>query len=92
MNKTGAPHGEILGRMKPLSKKSFNCSFNSFNSAGAIWLRGIEIGCVSRKRSISKSLSLSRGILGKSSRNTSGNSFTIEIDSRVGVSKSISSP
>ena len=35
-NNTGAPHGEILGLMKPLSRRSFNCSFNSFNSAGAI--------------------------------------------------------
>ena len=35
-NNTGAPYGEILGLMKPLSSKSLSCAFKSFNSAGAI--------------------------------------------------------
>ena len=29
MNNTGAPHGKILGLMKPLFRRSFNCSFKS---------------------------------------------------------------
>ncbi|GKC50336.1 reverse transcriptase domain-containing protein [Tanacetum coccineum] len=35
-NKTGAPQGETLGLIKPFSNISCNCSFNSFNSTGAI--------------------------------------------------------
>ncbi|KAK4737145.1 hypothetical protein R3W88_000842 [Solanum pinnatisectum] len=72
-NNTGAPHGEILGLMKPLSRRSFNCSFNSLSSAGAILLGGIEIGWVSGRRSIPKSISLSGGTPRRSSGNTSGN-------------------
>src|SRR5688572_8995791 len=67
--------------MKPFSSKSFNCSFNSFNSAGAIRYGGIEIGWVSGRRSIPNSISLSGGIPGNSSGNTSKNSLTTETDS-----------
>ncbi|GKG20152.1 hypothetical protein Tco_0379953, partial [Tanacetum coccineum] len=34
-NKTGAPQGEELGLMKPLSESSCSCSDNSFISDGA---------------------------------------------------------
>ncbi|GKG12753.1 hypothetical protein Tco_0346990 [Tanacetum coccineum] len=34
-NKTGAPQGEELGLMNPLSESSCNCSDNSFISDGA---------------------------------------------------------
>ncbi|GJX09214.1 hypothetical protein Tco_0199073, partial [Tanacetum coccineum] len=34
-NKTGAPQGEELGLMKPLSERSCSCSDNSFISDGA---------------------------------------------------------
>ena len=33
---TGAPQSKILGLMKPLYRRSFNCSFNSLSFAGAI--------------------------------------------------------
>ncbi|GKF94452.1 hypothetical protein Tco_0284152, partial [Tanacetum coccineum] len=35
MNKTGAPQGEELGLMNPLSESSCNCSDNSVISDGA---------------------------------------------------------
>ena len=35
-NNTGAPHGEWLGRMKPLLNSSCSCVCNSFSSAVAI--------------------------------------------------------
>ena len=35
-NNTGAPHGEILGLIKPLSRRYFNCSFNFLSYVGAI--------------------------------------------------------
>ena len=56
-NNIGAPNGEILGLMKPLSRRCFNCSFNSLSSAGAILLGEIEIGWESGKRLIPKSIS-----------------------------------
>ncbi|KAK4737181.1 hypothetical protein R3W88_000878 [Solanum pinnatisectum] len=84
LNNTGAPHGEILGLMKPLSRRSFNCSFNSLSSAGAILLGGIKIGWVYGMRSIPKSISLSGGTSRKSSGNTFENSLTTRTDSRVG--------
>ncbi|KAK4708663.1 hypothetical protein R3W88_029588 [Solanum pinnatisectum] len=86
-NNTGAPHGEILGLMKPLSKRSFNCSFNSLSSAGAILVERIKMGWVFGRRSISKLISLSGGTPGRSFGNTSGNSFTTRTDSRFGVSE-----
>ncbi|KAK4726980.1 hypothetical protein R3W88_031897 [Solanum pinnatisectum] len=82
-NNTSVPHGKILGLMKPLSRRSFNSSFNSLSSAGTILYGEIKIGWVSGKRLIPKSISLSRGTSGRSS----GNSLTIGTDSRVGVSK-----
>ena len=51
-NSTGAPHGEILGWMKPLSRRSFNRSFNFLSSIG--WASGMI--------SIPHSISLSGGI------------------------------
>nr|GFD19975.1 hypothetical protein [Tanacetum cinerariifolium] len=36
-NKTGAPQGEELGLIKPLSKSSCSCSDNSFILDGAKW-------------------------------------------------------
>ena len=57
-NKIGAPRGEMLGHMKPLSKISFNCSFSSFKSFGAILYGEMEIRQVFGRRSIAKSISL----------------------------------
>ena len=87
-NKTNAPLGEILGLMNPFTNKSFNGSFNSRNFAGGILHRGIEIGSVSGSISVSNSTSHSEGKMGKSYGSTSGNSFTIGVDYRVGGSSS----
>ncbi|GJS89364.1 hypothetical protein Tco_0772000 [Tanacetum coccineum] len=38
-NKTGAPQGEELGLINPLSDSSFSCSDNSFILEGAITIR-----------------------------------------------------
>ena len=70
------PRGDTLGRIKPLSIKSFNYSFSSFNSTVAILYGVIEIVRVSRMMSMQKSISLSEGTLGRSSGKTSGNSLT----------------
>ena len=40
--KVGVPSGETLYRIKPFSRRSFNCSSSSFNSIG-----GIDTGRVS---------------------------------------------
>nr|WMB96864.1 hypothetical protein [Solanum melongena]WMB97137.1 hypothetical protein [Solanum aethiopicum] len=87
-NRTRAPHGETLSLTNPFSNKSLSCSFNTFNSARAILYGGIEIGWVSGRTSIPKSISLSGGTPGRSSGNTLGNSFTIGTDSREGGSTS----
>ena len=42
--RTGAPHGDSLGRMYPLSNKSYICSFNSFISDAAIRHGCMDIG------------------------------------------------
>ena len=86
-NNTGAPHGEILSLMKPLSRRSFNYSFNSLSSAGDILQGVIEIGWVSGKRSIPKSISLSGGTPRRSFGNTSENSQTTGTYSRDGVTR-----
>ena len=83
-NNTSAPQCEILDLMKPLYRRSFNYSFSSLSSAGAIMSEGIEIGWVRGKRSIPKSISLSGGTPGRSSKNTFGNTQTTGTDLRVG--------
>ena len=70
-NYTGAPHGELLGLIKLLSSNSCNCSFNSFNSVGAIQYGAIDIGFVPGNKSILNSISLSGTNHGKSSGKTS---------------------
>ncbi|PHT44817.1 hypothetical protein CQW23_13975 [Capsicum baccatum] len=84
MNRTGAPHGDILGLINPISRRSFNCSVNFLSFSGAILYGRIEMGWVSGKRSILKSISLSRETPERSSRNASGNSHATDTDSRVG--------
>ena len=76
-NNTRAPHGDVLVLTKPLLNNSSICSFNSYNSAGAIRYGAIEMGSVPGACSISNSISLSSGNPGRSSGNTSKNSFTI---------------
>lgn len=74
------PQGETLGRIKPLSNRSFSCSFSSFNYGGAILYGEIEIGRVSGMMFMPKSISLSGKTLGRSSGNTFGNLVTIGTD------------
>ena len=76
-NNTGAPHGDKLSHINPLSTKSCSWVFNSFSSAGAILYGGIEMGVEPDNNSILNSNSQSGGKLDKSSRNSSRNSCTI---------------
>nr|GFC92215.1 hypothetical protein [Tanacetum cinerariifolium] len=76
-NKIGAPKGEELGLMKPLSKSSCSCSDNSFISDGAKRYGTRAIGAASGIRSIWNSTGRAGGRPGKSSGNTSGKSWTI---------------
>jgi hypothetical protein len=84
MNNAGQLHGEELGRMNPLSNNSFNYILNSANSLGAILYGHLEIGATPGCSSMVNSISQSRGMPGKSSGNTSRNSRTTEILSRLG--------
>ena len=78
-NNTGAPQGEELGLMNPLSNRSCNCVFSFFNSAGAIRYRAMDIGFIPGMRSMLNYTFLSGGKLGSSPENTSVNFFTIGI-------------
>jgi hypothetical protein len=83
MNNAGQPQGEELGRIKPLSNKSFNWIFNSANSSHDILYGALEIGDALGYNSIRNSMALSGGIPNKSSGNMSGNSRTIKISSNL---------
>jgi hypothetical protein len=61
-NNIGAPHGNILWRIKPLSKSSWSYSFSYFNSEDAIQ-SALEIGLVPGTHSIPNSTSLCGGNL-----------------------------
>ena len=43
-NRTGAPHGEVLGLMNPLSGSSCSWTLSSYNSTDAILCGVIEMG------------------------------------------------
>jgi hypothetical protein len=75
-NKIGAPQGEELGRMYPVSCNFVSCFLSSFDYSTDILYGLLEIGAVPGKRSIINSTSLSNGIQGNSSRKTSGKSLT----------------
>ncbi|KAJ0715029.1 hypothetical protein HanPI659440_Chr13g0496371 [Helianthus annuus] len=45
-NSTGAPHGDELGYMKPLSSSSSSCFFSSCISVGASPYGALAIGVV----------------------------------------------
>jgi hypothetical protein len=62
--------------MYKASCNSVNCFFSSFSSSTDNLYGLFEIGAVPGKRSITNSTSLSGGILGNSSRKTSGKSLT----------------
>ena len=75
-NRTGAPHGEVLGLMKPLPNNSCIWTFSSYNSTGAILYGVIEMGDVPGCNSMWKSTSLGGGNPGSSSGKTSSYSQT----------------
>src|SRR3954469_17078488 len=83
-NRTGQPHGDELGRMKPLVSKASSWIFNSANSRGAILYGRLEIGAVPGIRSTMNSTHLSGGMPGSSSGQTSGKSRTTGISSMTG--------
>ncbi|GKF35906.1 hypothetical protein Tco_0112664, partial [Tanacetum coccineum] len=71
---TGAPQGEELGLMKPLSVSSCSCSASSFISNGANLYGAHATGVAPGTKSIQNSTCWVGGIPGKSSGKTSGNS------------------
>ena len=73
-NNTGAPHGEILGLMKPSSRRSFNFSICFLCSTGV--MRNSDM------LGIWKEINSKVDSLGRSFGNTSGNSLTIVTDSK----------
>nr|GFC59519.1 hypothetical protein [Tanacetum cinerariifolium] len=77
-NKAGAPQGEELSLMKPLSKSSCSCSNNSFISDGAKQYGTRATGAALGIRSIWNSTGRVGDRPGKSSGNTSGKSWMIE--------------
>nr|GEZ63583.1 hypothetical protein [Tanacetum cinerariifolium] len=70
--RTGAPHGEELGLMKPLSESLSSCFDNSFISDGAKWYGAQATGATLGIRLIWNSTGRAGGRPGKSSGNTSG--------------------
>ncbi|GKA38498.1 hypothetical protein Tco_0731049 [Tanacetum coccineum] len=76
-NKIGAPQGEELGHMKPLSKSSCSYSNNSFILDRANRYGARATGAAPRIKSIWNSTGRVGGRPGKSSGNTSGKSQTI---------------
>ena len=79
-NRTGAPHGEVLGLMNPLSNNSYSWTLSSCNSTGAILCGVIEMGEVPRCNSIPKSTTLCGGSPGSSSGKTSTYMDLLEVD------------
>src|SRR5215216_6085279 len=76
-NKTGAPQDEELGCINPFCNCSPSCFLSSFSSSTDILYGLFAIGPEPGTKSIRNSTSLSGGIPGNSSRNTSGYSLTI---------------
>src|SRR4051812_21387199 len=77
MNKTGAPQDEELGWINPFYNCSPSCFLSSFSSSTDILYGLLAIGPEPGTKSIRNSTSLSGGIPGNSSGNTSGYSLTI---------------
>src|ERR1041384_8352872 len=75
-NRTGQPHGDELGRMKPFANETSSWALSSANSCGAILYGRLEIGAVPGIRSTMNFTALSGGIPGSSSGKTSGKSRT----------------
>src|SRR3954468_11412558 len=76
-NNTGAPQDDELGWINPFCNCSPSCFLSSFSSSTDILYGLFAIGTEPGTKSIRNSTSLSDGIPGNSSRNTSGYSHTI---------------
>src|SRR3954469_11687137 len=83
-NRTGQPHGDEPGRMKPFDNETSSWALSSANSCGSILYGRIKIGVVPGLRSTMNSTHLSGGIPGSPSGKTSGKSQTTGISSRSG--------
>jgi hypothetical protein len=81
-NRTGAPHGDKLGRINPLACILAICFFSYTSSFIGILYGLLKIGDVLGNNSIMNSMSQWCGITGNSPGKTSGNSRTILISSR----------
>ncbi|MFS7942283.1 hypothetical protein Hanom_Chr06g00486561 [Helianthus anomalus] len=68
--RTGAPQGEVLGRIKPFSSNSWSWFDNSPISDGASRYGALATGLVPGIRSIRKSISRLGGSPGRSSGKT----------------------
>ena len=79
-NRTRAPHGEVLGLMKPLSSSSCSWTLSSYNSTGAILYGVIEIGEVPGCNLIPKSTTLCGGNPGSSSEKNPHTRKLLEVD------------
>jgi hypothetical protein len=82
-NNTDAPQGDILSLMYPCCSSSSNCSFNSFNLAGAIRYSVLETSSALSTRLIVNSTSREGGSGVNSAGNTSLYSLTIVVSSNV---------
>src|ERR1044071_906175 len=83
-SRTGQPHGDELGRMKPFANETSSWALSSANSCGAILYGRLDIGAVPGLRSTMNSTALSGGMPGSSSGKTSRKSRTTGISSRSG--------
>src|ERR1041384_5082349 len=72
MNRTGQPHGDELGRMKPFANEASSWVLSLANSCGAILYGRLEIGVVPGIRSTMNSMHLSGGMSGSSSERHPG--------------------
>ena len=88
VNRTRAPHGEVLGLMNPLSSSSCNWTLSSYNSNGAILCEVIEMAEVPGCNSISKSTTLYGGNPGSSSGKASSYSQTTRGRSKSSLTSS----
>jgi len=73
----GAPQGDTLGLIYPLSNKSYICIVSSISSGVLILYKALEIGAESDMRSLEKSISLLGGRPSISSGKMSLNSWSI---------------
>ena len=76
-NRTGASHGEWLGRIRPFLINSSSCAFYSFSLAGAKRYGAREIGAVPGINSMQNSISRSGGKPRRSSGKSDKYSRTI---------------